>query len=715
MIKLENQTTEEKKSGEAFLSAQQACFNKNYFLELDQHDQLNDFICLICKQIVYEPFEINCTQHQNLDGLLLVGEHCLKKFLNDNPNSCPVEPHGTCQYAKSRLAQRYINELKITCPRQLAQSQQQKGKANDIICNFVGKLKELNAHLNNSCPLNSVDCWFKPFGCNHNLYKHELQEHLTSKMRFHFDLVIKSFDTLKQTIQSLQNELIQLQSQNQQLHLQIQSKKKKDEKDLALLKNNTVLEYNKKYQYFLNLFFFYIYNEIIVEIAKLKKATNNKLEQIHVQEDIQKSMEIIQSKEKQQLRKEIEINNIKKEDESGLPELSVGLDNMETDFFDSDKQISSHHDQQKESFKTQDYKSNIPNKNTDIEFKDKFFSSTANLDSFYHAKLMKTFTGHSGIVWSVDYSPFDNGRFLCSGSCDKTVCLWDVNASKLLKIFNGHSDYIRCVKFSPYHYHKYSRYIICSASIDETIRFWDFESKNESQILKGHNLGICSIQFSPFSNGQYLCSGSWDKTVRLWDIETLKLLQIFNGHTNRIWCVTFSPLQSNANVGIVGGSGYTICSGSSDDTIRLWDVGTAKELIDFKGHTDGVMSVKYLNENIICSGSVDKTIRLWDIRSKKDINVFKGHADDINCVDFPPFGSSCDGIGFSATNIICSGSWDNTIRFWDVRTNRQLHEIKGCDNDGGIDCLQFAPLKSKCDYSTTLCYGSLKGFIRMWE
>ncbi|ETO11973.1 hypothetical protein RFI_25404 [Reticulomyxa filosa] len=43
-------------------------------------------------------------------------------------------------------------------------------------------------------------------------------------------------------------------------------------------------------------------------------------------------------------------------------------------------------------------------------------------------------------------------------------------------------------------------------------------------------------------------------------------------------------------------------------------------------------------------------------------------------------------------NVICSGSEDSTICFWDIRTNKQLRVIRG---DSGIYSLQFLPLNNE--------------------
>ncbi|ETO03650.1 WD-repeat protein, partial [Reticulomyxa filosa] len=190
-------------------------------------------------------------------------------------------------------------------------------------------------------------------------------------------------------------------------------------------------------------------------------------------------------------------------------------------------------------------------------------------------KLFNTFTGHNGYVWSIDYSIFDDNQFICSGSHDNTVCVWNTDTNEKIQSFNGHSGYVYCVKFSPYHYHNNHQNIICSSSFDKIIRFWDFKHNRQLQIFNGHTNGVGGIEFSPFNGGQYLCSGSFDKTVDLCDIELSKLLHIFSGHKRGVWCVCVSPLQSNTNsnksnnISVIGGNGYTICSGSLDKRICI--------------------------------------------------------------------------------------------------------------------------------------------------
>ncbi|ETO02965.1 Serine/Threonine protein kinase, partial [Reticulomyxa filosa] len=140
-----------------------------------------------------------------------------------------------------------------------------------------------------------------------------------------------------------------------------------------------------------------------------------------------------------------------------------------------------------------------------------------------------TLTGHTGVVWSIDYSTFDDCQFICSGSEDNTVRVWDVD-TKQIQSFYGHSPIAYCVKFSSYHYHNYRQNVICSSLLNKTIRFWDFKQNKQLQIFNEHTNGVCGIEFSPFNGGRYLCFGSFNNTICLWDVETSKSLSVFNGH-----------------------------------------------------------------------------------------------------------------------------------------------------------------------------------------
>jgi len=101
---------------------------------------------------------------------------------------------------------------------------------------------------------------------------------------------------------------------------------------------------------------------------------------------------------------------------------------------------------------------------------------------------------------------------LASGSYDNTIILWDVFTGNIIRTFKGHTDLIFSVSFSP------DGTMLASGSGDKTINLWDVATGNIIKTLKGHTDWVNSVIFSP--EGSTLASGSSDGTIRLWRITT---------------------------------------------------------------------------------------------------------------------------------------------------------------------------------------------------
>jgi WD40 repeat protein len=61
---------------------------------------------------------------------------------------------------------------------------------------------------------------------------------------------------------------------------------------------------------------------------------------------------------------------------------------------------------------------------------------------------------------------------------------------------------------------------LASGSYDRTVKLWSIESHKEVTTLQGHSKSVNSVAFSP--DGKYLASGSADKTVKLWSMENFQ-------------------------------------------------------------------------------------------------------------------------------------------------------------------------------------------------
>lgn len=106
-----------------------------------------------------------------------------------------------------------------------------------------------------------------------------------------------------------------------------------------------------------------------------------------------------------------------------------------------------------------------------------------------------------------------------------------------------------------------------------------------------------------------------------WGTERQKL----EGHNGNVTTVALWP------------DGRIVVSGSSDNTIRLWDTATGKERQKLERHDDGVSSVAFSSDGTsIISSSRDKTICLWDTATGEEKSMLKGHTKSVSALAFSP-------------------------------------------------------------------------------
>ncbi|KAI1897474.1 hypothetical protein AGOR_G00083650 [Albula goreensis] len=141
---------------------------------------------------------------------------------------------------------------------------------------------------------------------------------------------------------------------------------------------------------------------------------------------------------------------------------------------------------------------------------------------------------------------------------------------------------------------------------------------------------------------------------------------------------------------------HVLVTGAGDGSLQIWDTANPQGPLQvLKEHTQEVYSVDWSQtrvENLVLSGSWDRTIKVWDLERSQSLCTLQGHEGVIYSTVWSPHVPGC----------FASASGDGTLRVWDVKTGMSrlvipAHkaEILSCDwckydqnviVTGAVDC-----------------------------
>lgn len=273
-----------------------------------------------------------------------------------------------------------------------------------------------------------------------------------------------------------------------------------------------------------------------------------------------------------------------------------------------------------------------------------YYSNCANLFSgrksmpilhehFEPGTSIKTLPAHNDAITALDFDiPFGT---LVTAALDDTVRVWDLSAGRCIGFLEGHTASVRCLQVEDN--------IVATGSMDASIRLWDLsrakvelpedfirkaeddegdedglnygnEDEDEPQIppssmedcrlftLEAHVDEITALHM----RGDTLVSGSSDKTLRQWDLVKGRCVQTLD--------VLWAAAQASAT------------SGGTDTQWR--PAGRSHD-----AGADFVGALQSFDAALAC-GTADGMVRLWDLRSGQVHRSLVGHTGPITCLQF---------------------------------------------------------------------------------
>lgn len=261
-------------------------------------------------------------------------------------------------------------------------------------------------------------------------------------------------------------------------------------------------------------------------------------------------------------------------------------------------------------------------------------------------EMLKNLRGHSRVVTGCALSP--SGNYAISASHDETVRLWNITGYEEVRVLqsrvlSGHSDAVLCASFSP------DGQRVVSASRDRTGRVWDYNTGQQLLTLdEGHAFLVSAAEFFP--DGRKMVTSAIDNTARLWDVPSGVEIARFEG-TGRNAAIALSS------------DGNTLATGSEDLSIKLWDVQKPNApQLELPDHVSQVSALSISPDNAtVFAGDERGRCYLWNIETAKQLWNVRGHTRKVYAAEFTPDGQR-----------IVTASGDQTVEQLDAATGQSM-------------------------------------------
>jgi len=249
--------------------------------------------------------------------------------------------------------------------------------------------------------------------------------------------------------------------------------------------------------------------------------------------------------------------------------------------------------------------------------------------------------GNEGKIYAIALSPDEQflavGGFINSGNGER-IRLYNYQSGKLLRILKSHTNVVTDLAFS-----SDGKYLL-SGSFDKTIKLWNMKTFTPKAI-NFHTNDVYGVKFIKKGNQEFIVSAGYDNKIALHDLKG-KLLNSYTHNKKLNYIATKDSEIASCGEGneilifdeklnlktkikseaVPKGLAYSkdgryllAGTGSTPNNVNIYD--TTKnytKITSFTKHTNAIQAVAFLDGTTAVSGGGDnKEIYIWDIHTKK--------------------------------------------------------------------------------------------------
>ncbi|MBS0266953.1 MAG: hypothetical protein JSS02_33815 [Planctomycetes bacterium] len=154
----------------------------------------------------------------------------------------------------------------------------------------------------------------------------------------------------------------------------------------------------------------------------------------------------------------------------------------------------------------------------------------------------------------------------------------------------------------------------------------DNEAGTRTPLISGPAVRTTRLAFSP--DGQALVTAAYDGSIRQWDLKSGRIRQTWTGHSQPATAVAVLP-------------DGRIISASQDDTIRLWEIDSEREVWRLESELLGVSTLAVSSDGKSAAwGGHRRKIVVWDLTSWQRRHEISISASMVWDLQFSPDGHS---------------------------------------------------------------------------